>query len=240
MIVYNFGIGSTSEWQADSNTAVWNMSNTLAGGDETGSGGGLTGVDLVLTEQGTLAGASGGYRLFDGTDDGLSWTQAGADALLLNQTAWSIIVKTEDITGAQNNDFWVEIVNVGVGQGIQVYAGITAGGFMTGWIGGNGGAVINGNTGNVFPSTGKLYAVVCSNAGAGSGVKTLCGWTTTKPTKRSDFTAGNVITAAGATLFDSSLALRQGFMCRSSGSFFLPGKLYTIVVSKTCLINLDA
>jgi len=61
---------------ASDDTFVCFFENPSAGGDETGQGGGLTGSDLVLTQSGNVAGATGSppSRQLDGTDDYFSGT----------------------------------------------------------------------------------------------------------------------------------------------------------------------
>jgi len=73
--------------------------NTVAGGNETGRGAGLSGSDLVLTQYGNIAGAEGSppYRQFDGTDDYQGYTVGLINATLAkNGTVWSWFIKLED------------------------------------------------------------------------------------------------------------------------------------------------
>ena len=63
-------------WGDTANVFICVAQNTSAGGNETGEGGGLSGLNLVLTQSGNIAGMSGGARAFDGGDDYMQVTTA--------------------------------------------------------------------------------------------------------------------------------------------------------------------
>ena len=73
------------------------MENTVIGGNETGvSGVGLSGADLVATQNGNLAGSDGTWRAFDHLNDFMIFTTVALDNLV-NESAWTIIMKIKDI-----------------------------------------------------------------------------------------------------------------------------------------------
>lgn len=76
-----------------SDTFVCIAENTVAGGNETAMGGGLEGADLVLTQAGTVAGVSGGFRTLDGINDRFRFTVNTAETLLSGKSRWSVIEK---------------------------------------------------------------------------------------------------------------------------------------------------
>lgn len=210
------------------------MKNTSAGGDETGQGGGLTGANLVLTESGTLAGATGTppSRVFDGTDDCLRVTTTFLDTLLANANkTWTIIMKVSALTLAGDR-FWYFQDN-GSTEICSGYINTT-----TFEMAGN---IEQDNTVEADLTVGNLSAAttyyICMWA---DGTKAYHGFTTTRPTKLSDFAANdrhlytvNTGDFSGET-FDHATYKEIG--C-SGASAFMGMTLHYIVMAKTCLID---
>jgi len=211
------------------------MSNVNAGGDETGEGGGLTGADLVLTEAGTLAGATGAppTRDFDGTDDVLSMTTAAADALFGNaNNTWTIILKVTNLDLVTQDIFW-KFDNSGATENIYCIQQADKIPDFT---------IEQDNVIEIETETDALQAAttyyICLWT---DGTVARCGYSTTKPTKWSDFAAGkrsefstNTGAFSGET-FDANSSL-MGL----SAAGFCGGELYYVVIAKTCLIDNDS
>lgn len=92
--------GSWSNWDGVTEAALASptcfvccMENTIDGGSETGQGGGLTGADLVLSDNGTIAGMVNNRRNLDGSNDYFSMTQTAVETLLVSQPIWAILAK---------------------------------------------------------------------------------------------------------------------------------------------------
>lgn len=83
-----------TEATADANTFVCEFTGG-AGANETGVGGGLTGVDLVLTQVGSIPAASGGFRTLNGTTQYFTCT-ANALVTMLNGTEWTIMWRVKN------------------------------------------------------------------------------------------------------------------------------------------------
>jgi len=70
-----------TEAAADANTFVCEMTGGAAA-NETGVGGGLTGADLVLSQNGGIPAAASGFRVLDGGSQFFTWTAAALLAML--------------------------------------------------------------------------------------------------------------------------------------------------------------
>jgi len=92
-------------WGDEANTFICFFDAPNVGDDETGYGGGLSGSDLDVTQSGNVAGASGGYRTLDGTNDYFTFDQAVTD-IISNNTTWTIFARIK--TGTGNNLPFIE------------------------------------------------------------------------------------------------------------------------------------
>lgn len=86
----------TTEAAADTNTFVCEFAGGSAA-NETGVGGGFTGADLVLTQAGSVAAASGGYRQLDGSDDRFTCTGTLANGIF-GGSEWTAMWEVTDWT----------------------------------------------------------------------------------------------------------------------------------------------
>lgn len=83
--------------------------NVTGGGNETGQGAGLSGADLVLTDNGGILGASGSppSRHLQGGGDYFEWTSAGAEAIFCQGDPWTWIYKTHTLVDPPNGTNFV-------------------------------------------------------------------------------------------------------------------------------------
>ena len=224
------------------NSAVWLMEGGAAT-NETGVDNRtvpITGADLILTQSGGLAAATGSppSRLFDGTDDYLSFTQNCSNIIANGTPNWTVLVKLEDATDIQTS-------------------GSSYGQFSNGsdllWLGVQGGLgfqfVTKVDGGNVLydecvdqPSTtGMLHLAIWGNgtytragfveAAAGSGANG-------QPTKWSDFGGADRVTVTAPTTwqngdFSSARTIMRSAIMATCNA----GKLYYVLFSDTCLID---
>lgn len=94
----------STEATADASTFVCEFLGGSSA-NETGVGGGLTGADLVLTQSGSIAASSSGYRAMDGSDDYFSATATFA-ANFFNASEWTYALKFKSFTSAGNKYFF--------------------------------------------------------------------------------------------------------------------------------------
>ena len=225
-----------------SNSAVWLMEGGAAA-NETGVDSRsvpLTGADLVGTQTGNLAAATGSppSRLFDGTDDSMAFTTNALDVLANGTNTWSIIIKGIDITEAQaaNHDIFYFYNVAG-----NVLGNIFSGGFQNQvWVNA-GDKPIDGPFITAVPTTGLVHLAYW-----GDDTYVRCGWvasaggsgTNGQPTKWSDFPANNRLSATGVAAWANGTfnnATYQSIM-RYSGAY-TAGKIFYVLMSDKCLID---
>ena len=178
---------------ATDNIWVVLYNNTSAGGNETGSGGGLSGNDLIVLQSGNIAGAAGSplSRNMDDSDDVFSFQTAGAcDALLKSQSVWQFIMKAKNIVGAGNLVYLWEANN-----SIELY--IDANEKLDAKIETDGVARVNAMTTDGGDGSSDYY-IFAGTDGSSSygGFKSGA-----KPTKWSDFAANDRVSNADAGTF---------------------------------------
>ncbi|MFH1522038.1 MAG: BspA family leucine-rich repeat surface protein, partial [archaeon] len=210
------------------------MENTTAGGNETGLGGGLSGADLVLTQSGTVAGASGSppTRVLDGSDDYFDTTTTSLDALLANDNkTWTIIIKVKDL-GLVTTDRFLYFAGEASNEIIAPYIDSTDKLIVA--VSENNVDTSNLTTDSLLADT-TYYMAIWAD-----GTKLRAGFSTTKPTKWSDFDAGkrmefSTVTGdyAGNT-FNEYTDLFTGASANALG-----GIAYYILMSKENLIEND-
>lgn len=219
---------------ADDNIFVCLMENVNNGGDETGQGGGLSSPNTVLTESGTLAGATGSppTRDFDGTDDALTMTTSAVDALLGNNT-WTIIVKVTNLDLVTNDTFF-SFWDAASENGINCYITSTDTIFFS---------AEDGNVNEGEQTTDSLAAATTYYIAMWSDGSVLrAGFSTTKPTKWSDFDAGKreewstIVGSFDGVTFEAA----QKIADNTGGTGELGGEIYYVVMAKTCLIDNSA
>ena len=215
------------------------MEDPDAGDDEVSQGGGLTGADLVFTQAGNLAGATGSppTRVFNGTNNNLTVTTPFLDGLIANANkTWTIMAKLTDITLAADN-FWY-LADAAGNELIRLYLN-GPGWEMAGAIEED--TVVEADiTANGMSALTEYYVAMWAD-----GTKVYHGFTTSgsgangQPTVLSDFAAGDrhLYTSktgdfAGET-FDH--ATQRTFMSVDIG--FMAADVSYIAVSKVCLID---
>uniref|UniRef100_A0A6M3XLC0 Uncharacterized protein n=1 Tax=viral metagenome TaxID=1070528 RepID=A0A6M3XLC0_9ZZZZ len=229
------GSGSANRWPtwnesnevglASPNTLVWLFENTNASENETGQGGGLSGVNLVLTQSGSVPGATGSppYRqLTEGSSQFFTPTVAALNALLLGQDQWTIIVKMN--THSSDTDF-VWDLRTDSGVNARIAANILAAREITFSVNGE-----NLTTTDKTLATGDLWVAMWRKNGANKG-----GFATTRPITEASFDATKLVTATGTDVITgSTFAVFYSFF--NVTTYFMTAKIYYVVVSKTCLL----
>jgi hypothetical protein len=210
---------------ASKDTFVCFAENTVAGGDETGQGGGLTGADLVLAQNGNIAGAAGGGRTLDGGNDWFDFTVNNAAAFFKrSDKKWTVIQKWSDIT---DPDIFFNVRDVGVDSTFKILGHNVA--KLNAQVNG----AVGADTTDNIPGAGTVYLAFWSN-----GTDTRAGFAITRPTKWSDFAATKRVTIAaspdhtGASFTGRSVGAYAG-----GASDFVAGKLHYTVFSKIVLID---
>ena len=219
---------SREESLAGDDTFVCLMENTVAGGNETGQGLKLSGSDLVLSQAGSIAGATGSppTRVMDGSDDEFSMVDALPDAAFgTSGKNWTAILKIKD-TGAVTNGENILAFD-GANEKIIIFVSTAALGIQ---VQDGGVDAINDTTVNNIPTTGDVYFVVWYD-----GITIRGGMSVTKPTKLSDFDADDLVSAAAP-----SIAFETGVF-GTSKVLFGPGNFacdaYYSVLSNSSLIT---
>jgi len=210
--------------------------NPSAGGDETGQGGGLSGSDLVLTQTGDVAGATGSppKRYFDGTNDYFAFTKNLMYNTILGST-WTIIIKFTDYEWVSLG-YWFGLV----ADNVNLFIRNDETASKPEWIVQDKDGVRqlnNMNTSDAIPGTGDVY--IAAWQGAGHNVR--AGFTVgSKPTKWSDFETTKRVEGSGSSdLTDSSVATFTG-QIGFKDSYYWKGSMYYVVLSSTCLIDNDS
>lgn len=220
--------------------------NTNTGGNETGTGGGLSGSDLIFTQGGSVAGATGdpSYRQLDGSNDIFNAPSGAVDFLF--DSTWTIILKVSDWVDAHTATYYTFLCRMRNTNGAVIM-----------WYGGSGGGGVtkamhcqykdknntnilsaNTATGDLIPTSGDLYFV-----GWNDGVNNArFGWSTTKPIKWSDFLSTRRLEGSGPCDLSGSFTLDSGLWFRyinyqnSNANL----KAHYIIFSNTCLIDNDS
>lgn len=105
--------------------------NGGANANETGVGGGLTGADLVFSQQNSVPGvASGGRQLTDGTNMGFTWPAAAWNAFTVNPTnGFSFVWRFDNLSAATGGYYGGSSVYLLVGNPIVGTSYIQIGSF---------------------------------------------------------------------------------------------------------------
>ncbi len=225
--------GETSEATlASADIFVCLMEDTDAGDDETGQGGGLAGVNLVLTQAGNIAGMVGGWRTFDGGDDEMTMTAAAVNALICNANkTWTIVMKLDniDVTSTQQLHFrdtaGEEFISLGISgtSKLNLYSE-------------QDNSIDDENTTDSVSAATEYYFAIWAD-----GTDMRYGFTTTRPTKYSDFDVGKRIISTDNTgdYVGEDFANSQ-HIGSQNGALFSALDLAYIVVAKICLIDNDS
>ncbi|MBU2177672.1 MAG: hypothetical protein KJ556_21480 [Gammaproteobacteria bacterium] len=195
-----------------------------ATGNETGQGGGLTGVNLVLTEFGDPAAAAGTppSRLLDGTGDyfTVNSTLAG---LITQSTAWTIIIKVEDAAINLQTAF---IQWTGTDEQILLSGDNNAPMTVT-WLRTQQDTNYETGTEDIWSNSGFNYVCIWAD-----GTDLRAGYATSKPTKWSDFAATkrHLFTVNTGDYTGETFTVNRFFSW--NGANELACKAYFVVVSK--------
>jgi len=208
-------------------TFVCLFENPSAGGDETGQGLGLSGSDLVLTQSGNVAGATGSppYRSLDGSDDYFTAT----DNLFLQigpgdyDGVFSIILKLANVNFA-DGDYFIYIIGDGNNY---FYLKSDAGKLHFYWED-NSYVHTNATTTNSFPTSGPLYLYIIGEGGSSN----TAAFSTQKETSLSNIPAGNKVSGSGAWSNISQLGANYIVGYSTSGQM----DAYYVVLSKLNLL----
>jgi hypothetical protein len=207
--------------------------NPNASGNETGQGGGLSGADLVLTQSGSIAGATGSppRRAFDGSDDHFLPTQNWCDGLFSGST-WSFIAKiTIDAVGVYHGLFRLGETNWPTNNLIQLHI-TNANQLYLRVI--EDGTDYSVNTTDTVSNGSTYYFAVWAD-----GVnKVRCGFSTTKPTSWASFEANKrkeISTNMGD--FTGVSWAEYKYVLGSDGGTYMPEiSAYYVVAANTCLL----
>ena len=208
--------------------------NTNASGDETGQGGGLAGANLVLSQSGSVAGATGTppCRVFDGTNDEFDMTTTAIDALIANANGtWTIIIKVADL-GLVNYQTFFKFDDRTGNNTENLYALNTTTDTCRFDCKENGTEESEETTDALQSSTPYWVAMWAD------GTKIRAGFATSKPDKWSDFDNNkreDWTTVTGdfsGNTFSGDKKIGKGY-----GGAYLGAKVYYIVLAKICLID---
>lgn len=229
-------------WGDQANNWILIESNPVLGGNDNAIGGGLAGVDLVATEAGGLPGALGAgtvsdpyRRLYDGTDDIETMTQAVAN-LITGGGNWTVIVKLK-ITAINANEAPFDFH----GANDHIYTIFDAAGKITFRMQKDAANPLNVLSTDAM-DTGEIGYIALWVDGTylrGGFIDGGSPSPNTKPTKWSDFNANDRGSATDTIAYSAG----DFVTVRSLGAyatFFLNADIYYFLVSKTCLIDNNA
>jgi len=205
--------------------------NTSPGGNETGvSGRGLlSGADLVATQAGNVPGSDGTKRLLNGVDQRFTLT-ANALATLLTGTEWTIIGKFTTMNPVDSDGMFWQFYD---SAPINIISATASVGDLSVNLDDDdeADATVTPTT-NLAPST-AYYIAVWTSAIDGF---TRCGYSTTLPTKWSDFTSP---TTGGqfAAVYDGFSAFDDRQFIGSTTASFMNVYWHWIILDNTCLID---
>lgn len=199
---------------AHPDTFVWLAENPTSGGNEVGQGGGLSGTDAIITQLGNVPGATGSPPSRSCSRQGFTHADAVYSAFL-NRTTMTHIIKLQDVPRA-NGYVWNR-------YGAFAVMALCNDGQIS--IGGQ-------RTSEGWPTSGIFYLALWSD-----GTTVRAGWSTTKPTKLSDFVSGRVVAATAVTPAQVAACIFYAPNYHLLGNNSVGGKVYYEVFSKECLIN---
>jgi len=214
-------------------TFICFFENTNAGGDETGRGGDLTGSDLIISQVGNVAGATGSPPTRDLGDNSQYFTMPNEMmSVLAGTTTWTFITKLKDawaetaeagilrIKSAGDNDS-IYMRSSGTDEKLKVFLreGTTT--------------LINFEvTTNAWNTTGDVWFF-----GQCDGSEVVFGFHNSKPTSLSAIPAGNKLTYSGTAQF-SPYDGSENYLFYDNGNVSaIRGAAYYVVLAKTALIG---
>ena len=183
-------------WGDQANNFIVLANGLNAGDDEIGIGGGLTGANLVFTDNNNnIDGLVGSYRQFTAADNSnaFQWTEASAESFFASRTSWSFLIKAEDV------DAGVYISTV-LNAAHYLYLERVAGTNVLKMHINDGTSSTTASTVNAIPSTGVVWFAIW-----GTGADVKFGFkATTRPVAEADFAANDMGALGAASDFTAA------------------------------------
>jgi len=240
-----FTLDVDQDGDGNGDTFICFFENPTTGGDETGRGGGLSGSDLVLTQAGNIAGATGSppTRYTDGSDDSFNLTTNFAKTLFIN-TTWTIIAKGRDVkhgSGSNNISNICQFYGNSAGNrrcGISMVIDSSEPNQVLSTWGYN--AIDDTQAATVkttaaVPTTGDVYFIH-----EWDGTTRRMGFSTTKPTSWDDIPSSQKITLNIGGNYTDPVSFDQygrRFFNDYNGGNAIEGYFYYVIVSKVPLLS---
>ena len=192
-----------------------------------GSNVSLSGANLVLSQNGAIPAATGGYRqLTAASTQFFSFTTAWWDELIKNQAQYTIAIKVGDWTTVASLQNCLFDARAGV-----EYLSLKTDAAGSGRYGPQLNAAQALTSDAINTATNYVFAVW-----RGSDGDMLSGFTTNmNPTKKSDFAGTKLIDGTNDAVFIGSSPSYLG--CQEGNANYVTAKIYGIVVAKTSLID---
>jgi len=224
---------SSESGVASDNLFVCMMENTSASGDETGSGGGLSGGDLTVTQHNSIPGATGSPPSRDLTGNTMGFGPSQNARNMLCNSTWTFIAKV-DIDELTNGRF-LNFQDSAEQWEITIYVKDSTHELRCSIQDNN--TTYNANTTNVMNTSGiQYFAVWCD----GSTVR--FGFTDTKPSALSDFSSGDYNTIpttdgdfSGQSFTNSSKRYVASYAL--DAGYTQQGNWYYFILADICLID---
>ena len=196
--------------------------------NETGTGMGLTGADLVLTQVNDVAAASAGWRTVDGVNDYFTATQGNVEAWL-KDTTWAFLLHIRNLSN-QGNVRTIAMFDAAGGSTGDLQMQIRADNKLYLYISNDAGI----NTSNTMASSTE-YWIACWADGTN---KVRIGFkaTATQPTAWSDFSSGDRAESSDKTGdFSSNTYNSSKSLFSNAGSQYTGCDVSRVVFSKNGL-----
>lgn len=223
---------TTESGWGDSNTYIVVFDNPVAGGEEVGQGGGLGATDLTLTQAGTVAGCTTTppSRYLEQADDVFTGTTVFLNTFFGTDTTWTIIQKVYLSTdpAAASTCFW--FLNDSVDSD-YLYVERTVAGLLTIRV------LPASGTDDIYSSTltGPAVGNYVYVAAWSDGTDIRFGWSYTKPTKWSDFSANTGVSRTVA--YTPQVDYNTRTIVGRAANQTVAGYYRFLVLSKSCLID---
>ncbi len=181
------GFATDQDGNGVEDSVLWFLENPAPSSSEIGIGGGLIGDDLILTQHGDIPGATGfpPSRVLDGLDDYFTFALTSFD-ILRGSTTFTLFLYVEDVSIVDldrfflfTQDFWFLQAGIGIVTPSRLSFRLNG---SEDWK----------TASTVLPASGPLYIMIW-----GDGINYIrAGWSTSKPSKWSDFAAGSRVESA--------------------------------------------
>lgn len=223
----SFSSASSGAWLSsispDSNTFVLFHTNTSTAGDDTGSGGGLSGSDLIATQSGSIPGASGtpiGRVISAPSSQYFTLADNVIGNLISGKTSWTIMIEFSNYGQSAYSPLLY-------GCSPEIHIGHQTSDTTMAFKP-NGGAA--SYTSDPVPSSGRFIVAMWFDGTYFRGGF----YTGGVPTKWSDFDSGKRISVTSST---PVTYISKTSYIGKQGGYYANATLHGILFSKTCLIN---